>query len=123
MEIEKGNFDILNVQFGLINGMKINGCRFDPEVYIYSVDEPDFGCEGRKEGQKAYATLYGYTTLGPVKWMINEQTLLETGLFDYMWVGTIYFKDGSSKFIAFRDGSKEWNELPYEKWEEKIPAN
>ena len=120
MEIEKGNFDIMVVQYGLMNGFKLKGHIFQPEVYIYQVEEPDFGCEGRTQGQKAYAKLYGYTTTGPVKWLLSEETLLESGLFDFMWVGTIFLDNGERKLIAFREGTTEWNELDAKKWSEKL---
>jgi len=122
MELEKGKFDIMSVQYGLMNGFRIKGNIFKPEVYIYQVDEPEFGCEGRVEGQKAYAKLFGYTITGPVEWLINEQTLIESGLFDYMWVGTVFLEDGTRELIAYREGTSELNVLSWDKWAEKLPV-
>lgn len=117
-----GNFDILGVQFRLENGFKINRQQFYPEVFLYQVNEPDFGCEGRMEGKPVYAELYGYTLKGTVKWLLNERTLQECELFDQMWVGTLEMPDGTKQLISWREGTSDWNVLDREKWAEKLPA-
>lgn len=122
MSFVNENFDILGVQFRLENEFKINRQQFHPEVFLYQVNEPEFGCEGRPEGKPAYAELYGYTLTGTVKWLLSEQTLQECGLFDYMWVGTIEMPDGTRQLISWREGTQEWKVLDREKWEEKLPV-
>lgn len=122
MGFVSGKFDILSVQYGLSNGIRIKGALLHPEVFLYQVDEPDFGCEGRQQGDRAYAVLHGYTLTGPVKWLLSEETLLKCELFDQMWVGTLLGKDGTRKLVSYREGNETYTVLDRDKWEEKLPA-
>ena len=86
------------------------------------LNKPDFGCEGRQQGDRAYAVLHGYTLTGPVKWLLSEETLLKCELFDQMWVGTLLGKDGTRKLVSYREGNETYTVLDRDKWEEKLPA-
>ena len=52
--MDNGILDILNVQYRLENGFRVKGKNLVPLAFIYRVDEPDFGCEGRPVGKVMY---------------------------------------------------------------------
>lgn len=61
--------------------------KFVPLIYLSRVDEPEFGCEGRPDGETVYGTAYGETSAGKRAWKIEEHLLWNTGLDDDVWIG------------------------------------
>ncbi len=68
-------------------GIALQLGRFQPLIYLYRVDEPEFGCEGRPDGGAICGVAYGITPEGEQKWQVEERLLWSTGLDDGMWVG------------------------------------
>lgn len=68
-------------------GIALQSGWFQPLIYLYRVDEPEFGCEGRPDGGAICGVAYGITLEGERKWQVEERLLWSTGLDDGMWVG------------------------------------
>jgi len=75
------------IRDGFIKGLSLPEGQFWPLLYLSRTDEPDFGCEGRPEGQKIYGRAYGWDGDGPRQWDIEEADLWRGGFDDGMWVG------------------------------------
>ena len=109
-------FDILGIQYRLENGFRIGKSEFKPVAYLVSVDEPEFGCEGRPEEGKVCARLQGITMKGTQSWKLDADKLEESGLYDDMWIGFVTDKLGTKKLASWRAGNPSWEEIPEDVW-------
>lgn len=91
-----------------------------PEAYVISVEEPDFGCEGRSENEIIYARLRTFSREGLKTCKMEEHSLNATRLYDDMWIGTRIKRNGEKEFGCFRDGSEVWNMFDRIVWEQRI---
>ena len=65
----------------------VDGCPFTPAVYLDRVDLPDFGCEGRPDGEAALGAVWGRRPDGSHFWRVPEWELLSGGFADDQWLG------------------------------------
>ncbi|SFG39303.1 hypothetical protein SAMN04487761_1167 [Lachnospiraceae bacterium C7] len=115
--LDDGTFDLLGLVYLFQVGIDISAGHITPVAYINFVEEPDFGCEGRPEGEIVFAKLEVYTDKGPKKLLATEAMLDETGLYDHMWVGFLKKKDGTTEFVSHRDGIDEYTVVDKSKWD------
>ena len=94
-------------------GFTAAGRKFTPKVFILMVDEPDFGCEGRPEGGKVFAELYGYDKTGERKWLLEDKYLISSGVDDKMWLGTLEGVDG---VVAVTENADSWKVISNGPW-------
>lgn len=118
--LKDGTLDILGIQYFLTNGFRFPEGEFLPVAYVVSVDEPDFGCEGRPENEVVYATLQAFTLQGVKHYRMEEQGLNQTQLYDDMWVGTRIRKNGDREFGCFREGSQMFHIFDPVIWDQCI---
>ena len=65
----------------------VDGSLFTPAVYLDRVDLPDFGCEGRPDGDAALGAVWGQRPDGFYFWRVPEWELLSGGFADDQWLG------------------------------------
>lgn len=118
--LKDGTLDRRGIQYSLTNGFRFPEGVFLPIAYVVSVDEPDFGCEGRPENEKVYATLCTYTLEGMKTCKMEEHGLDASCLFDDMWVGTRIGRNGMKEFGCFREGSEMFHIFDQQIWEQRI---
>ncbi|BBF41814.1 hypothetical protein lbkm_0494 [Lachnospiraceae bacterium KM106-2] len=89
-----------NIINQLEQGFLIQNHQFHPRYFILQVDDPEFGCEGRPEGE----TIYGQITLlslkGTFVLQVEEPFLWKSGIDDRMWIGRL---DGTEGIIMKRE--------------------
>lgn len=66
----------------------IDGTPFTPLCWLIQVDEPEFGCEGRPDGQPVCGSVHLLDRHGERTVPIEETTLFASRLDDRMWIGT-----------------------------------
>lgn len=115
--MDNGILDILNVQYRLENGFRVKGKNLVPLAFIYRVDEPDFGCEGRPEGKVMYDKVYALTLKGQKVWIIGEKDLEESGIYDNTWVCR---EEQTHQLICWREGTEEMMPVSEDLWNNKL---
>ncbi len=91
----------------LQGGTTADGEPFAPICYIRWIEEPDFGCEGRPDGQSPCGTVCVLAEDGEKRLPIREDVLFRTRLDDRMWVAE---QDGTVLLVSRRGVRIELNE-------------
>lgn len=65
----------------------IDGQEFEPECWLIRVDEPEFGCEGRPDGEPVCGSVVLLDGSGQRTEPIAEDLLFGSRLDDRMWIG------------------------------------
>ncbi len=117
MALKNGMLDMLDIQYCLQNGLRVKGERLVPVAYILSADEPDFGCEGRLDGKPSYATIHALTLKGQKAWNLSEEDLMESGIYDRMWICR---RESTKELVRWREGSDAPEPLSEEIWGHKL---
>lgn len=115
--LEDGVLDILGIQYRLQNGFVVNRQKLLPQAFIVTVDEPEFGCEGRPDTEAVYAKVHALTMQGQKTWLIGEKDLEQSGIYDNMWV-CILAKD--KQLVCWREGTDEILPFSEEIWNRKL---
>lgn len=111
--LEDGTLDLLGVQYRLENGFVVNGLRLVPQAFIYRVDEP----ESSSVGKVVFAKVYGLTMKGQKVWLLGEQDLEVSGIYDNTWVCRV---EQTRQLICWREGTKEMIPVPEDMWKNKL---
>ncbi len=84
--------------------------RFIPEFYLFEVEEPEFGCEGRPEGNVIYANVQILSESGFKMVSVEERKLWISGWDDGMWGGIIEEK-GEKIPAMYQEKTRKWKVL------------
>ncbi len=111
--LDNGTLDILSIQYRLENGFVVNRIRLKPLAYIMRVDEP----EKNSVGKIVFAKVYGLTIKGQKVWLLGEQDLEASGIYDDTWVCRV---EGTHQLVCWREGTKELQPVPEDLWNNKL---
>lgn len=75
----------------------VEGREIQPVGYLIRVDEPEFGCEGRPDGQPVYGTVLLCDAQGERTVPIEETVLMRSRLDDKMTIGLL---DGTLVLVS-----------------------
>ena len=111
--LDDGTLDLLSVQYRLENGFKVRGQKLVPQAFITRVDEP----EHNNEGKIVFAKVYALTIKGQKVWLLGEQDLKASGIYDNTWVCRI---EQTRQLICWREGTDEMMPVPEDLWKNKL---
>ena len=92
---------------------EMKGARIRPLCYLIRVDEPEFGCEGRPDGQAVYGTVLLCDAQGERAVPIEETVLLRSRLDDKMTIGlldgqTVLVSRTRTEYVPLSDEERLW---------------
>lgn len=118
--LKDGALDILGLQYYLTNGFEFPEAVFHPEAYIISIKEPEVGCEGREDGEKAYAVVQVFSNQGIGCFCMEDRVIYTNHLFEDVWIGTKIESDGTKEFGCFCQKQKSFRALEQWIWDRRI---
>jgi hypothetical protein len=91
----------------------IKETRIQPLAYLVRVDEPEFGCEGRPDGQPVYGTVVLRDAQGERTVPIEETCLMRSRLDDKMTIGLaddrlVLVSRTRTEFAPLTDDERMW---------------
>lgn len=115
--MDNGILDILNIQYRLENGFRVQGRHLLPLAFIMRVDDPEHSSKGRVEGEILYDKVYALTLKGQKVWIIGEKDLEESGIYDNTWV----CRDAQTRqLLCWREGTEEMMPVSEDLWNNKL---
>lgn len=115
--MDNGILDILNVQYRLENGFRLQGKKLIPLAFIMRVDEPDHSSESRSKEKIMYDKVYALTLKGQKVWIIGEKDLEESGIYDNTWVCR---DEQTRQLLCWREGTEEMIPVSEDLWNNKL---
>lgn len=111
--LDSGILDVLGVQYRLENGFVVNRIKLVPLAFIMRVEEP----KDRTDASVVYAKVFALTLKGQKIWLIGEDDLKKSGIYDNTWVCII---EQTRQLICWREGTEEMMPVSADLWNNKL---